>query len=96
MLPGPSENKEAVGQETGLPHPAGYEGEGAEPTEGDLIPQPAAPPRIRPEVRALAEELCVDCERIEGTGKNGSVTKADVRRAAGGSAAEGEQESDTP
>ena len=31
----------------------------------------------------LAEELGVDLSRVEGTGKNGKITKADVEAAAG-------------
>lgn len=42
-----------------------------------------------PKTRKLAEELGVDLEDIEGTGKEGRVTEEDVRAAAGGHGGDG-------
>lgn len=41
----------------------------------------ASQPRVRPDVRALSEELGVDLSRVTGTGKNGAITMQDVRAA---------------
>ena len=40
--------------------------------------------RAMPKARALARELGVDLEAVEGTGRNGSITVGDVRAAADG------------
>ncbi|MCA8929834.1 MAG: 2-oxo acid dehydrogenase subunit E2, partial [Alphaproteobacteria bacterium] len=40
--------------------------------------------RAAPAVRALAEELKVDLDRIEGTGPHGAILRADVQAAASG------------
>lgn len=73
----------------------GFAGEAADTgtVVGELEPQHAAPPvtaaaahaagvRATPAVRALARELGVDLAAVKGTGPDGAVTSADVRRAA--------------
>lgn len=64
-----------------LPGPSENKAEGQPAAEG--VGPESHVPRLRPEVRALADELCVDCAQIHGTGKGGTITKADVRKAAG-------------
>ncbi len=51
-------------------------------------PQPAAGPKGRaaPAVRALARELGVDLARVQPTGPDGSITRADVEKAAAAAA----------
>jgi pyruvate dehydrogenase E2 component (dihydrolipoamide acetyltransferase) len=46
------------------------------------VPLPAAPARVSPAARKAAEQLHVDLERVEGRGPGGSITLADVERAA--------------
>ena len=53
-------------------------------TEGQALrPSRESPVRATPLVRRLAQELHVDLGSLEGTGPQGRVTEADVRRAAG-------------
>lgn len=59
----------------------------AEPAPGP-VPPSAAPPavtraRISPAARKAAEELDIDLNSVEGRGPGGSITLADVERAAG-------------
>ncbi|AHH97536.1 hypothetical protein KALB_4172 [Kutzneria albida DSM 43870] len=57
-------------------------------TEPAQLPQPAAPrppcpPALAsPPVREYAKQLGVDLASVSGTGRNGAITRADVRRAA--------------
>jgi pyruvate dehydrogenase E2 component (dihydrolipoamide acetyltransferase) len=80
----------------------GFEGDAADTgtVVGELEPQraavavvSAAPPRAAvratPAVRALARELGVDLAAVRGTGPEGAITTADVRRAV--AAASGEE-----
>ena len=71
----------------------GFAGEAADTgtVVGELEPQRAAAPvaaapapavRATPAVRALARELGVDLTALQGTGPDGAITSADVRRAA--------------
>ncbi|MEW5879248.1 MAG: dihydrolipoamide acetyltransferase family protein [Pseudomonadota bacterium] len=72
----------------------GFAGEAADTgtVVGELEPQRAAAPtavpasaaavRATPAVRALARELGVDLTALQGTGPDGAITGADVRRAA--------------
>lgn len=53
------------------------------------MPPPAAPPagngrrvRVSPLARKLAAELGVDLDRVQGTGENGAITRADIEAAA--------------
>lgn len=82
----------------------GFEGEAADTgtVVGELEPQhPAAPVaaaaahraavRATPAVRALARELGVDLAALEGTGPDGAITSADVRRVAQARPAAGEE-----
>jgi pyruvate dehydrogenase E2 component (dihydrolipoamide acetyltransferase) len=72
---------------------AGYSGDEqpAEP-QPEAARQPAATPggdaytRSSPTVRKLADELGVDLNNVEGTGRRGRITEDDVRGAAGGAA----------
>ncbi len=52
------------------------------------VPPPAAPHRVRssPLARRLAAKLGIDLEGVVGTGQQGSVSEADVRRAAAAAA----------
>ena len=52
---------------------------------------PAAAVRATPAVRALARELGVDLAAVQGTGPDGAITGADVRRAAQAAPAFGEE-----
>ncbi|MCB7135633.1 dihydrolipoamide acetyltransferase family protein [Cellulosimicrobium marinum] len=57
-----------------LPNNPGFGGEGAPP-----VPDAARErPRSTPPVRALAKKLGVHVERVEGTGPDGLITRADV------------------
>jgi pyruvate dehydrogenase E2 component (dihydrolipoamide acetyltransferase) len=47
-------------------------------------PPPAARVRISPLAKSLAASLGVDIAKVQGTGPEGSITKADVERAAAG------------
>jgi pyruvate dehydrogenase E2 component (dihydrolipoamide acetyltransferase) len=53
-------------------------------TPPEPIPPPltGAPPHATPPVRHLAHRLGVDLAALQGTGRNGAVTRADVERAA--------------
>lgn len=52
--------------------------------EGQRSASPAKSPVATPspEVRALADELGIDVSTVTGTGKDGAITKTDVRKAA--------------
>jgi pyruvate dehydrogenase E2 component (dihydrolipoamide acetyltransferase) len=62
--------------------------------EGDDVPVGAAlvtfdvaggvPARATPPIRRLAKELGVDIDAVDGSGPQGRVVEADIRRAAGG------------
>ncbi|WKA55654.1 biotin/lipoyl-containing protein [Planococcus shixiaomingii] len=39
--------------------------------------------RVEPGLRKLAKELAVQLEMVNGTGRNGEITEADIRRVAG-------------
>jgi pyruvate dehydrogenase E2 component (dihydrolipoamide acetyltransferase) len=52
----------------------------ARPQQGE--PAHAGPPRVLPAVRALARKLDVDLNLVHATGPDGTVTRADVERAA--------------
>ncbi|MBH5398232.1 2-oxo acid dehydrogenase subunit E2 [Bradyrhizobium sp. CNPSo 4010] len=53
------------------------------PPAAGISPQPATgQPRVFPAVRALARKLDVDLETVEATGPGGTITRADVERAA--------------
>jgi 2-oxoisovalerate dehydrogenase E2 component (dihydrolipoyl transacylase) len=53
------------------------------PAKGISAERPARRPRqVFPAVRALARKLDVDLERVEATGPGGTITRADVERAA--------------
>lgn len=54
---------------------------GSRPDQGGRGSSPGTP-AVRPEVQALAEELGISVSDVTGTGKGGSITKADVRNAA--------------
>jgi pyruvate dehydrogenase E2 component (dihydrolipoamide acetyltransferase) len=70
---------------------------------GEELPEPGAPPvdpaavgkvQATPLVRKIAAELDVDLATVAGTGPGGRIVEADVRAAAGGTAArEGRRES---
>lgn len=61
-------------------------GEAAAPSSREERPAPPPPVAVRkvtsPLVRRLATDLGVDLGRVEGTGRRGTITQADVRRAA--------------
>lgn len=74
---------------------ASYSGD--EATESAAEPEPTAAPasssgpndaytRSSPSVRRLADELGVDLNTVEGTGRRGRITEDDVKAAAGGAA----------
>ena len=52
----------------------------ARPRSGE--PTHAGPPRVLPAVRALARKLEVDPASVHGSGPDGTITRADVERAA--------------
>jgi len=53
------------------------------PAEGISCERPAGqPPQVFPAVRALARKFDVDLESVEATGPGGTITRADVERAA--------------
>lgn len=61
----------------------------AMPPAAPAMPPPAAPPagdgrrvRVSPLARKLAAELGVDLDRVQGTGENGAITRADIEAAA--------------
>lgn len=72
---------------------AGYSGEEAEAEKPATKPTPKSGPggdaytRSSPSVRRLADELGVDLNAVEGTGRRGRITEDDVRAAAGGGGA---------
>ncbi|MEE4192884.1 MAG: dihydrolipoamide acetyltransferase family protein [Halieaceae bacterium] len=77
---------------------ANYSGEEA---AEEAAPAPAPAPksggndaytRSSPSVRKLADELGVDLNTVEGTGRRGRITEDDVRAAAGGGAAGGDED----
>jgi pyruvate dehydrogenase E2 component (dihydrolipoamide acetyltransferase) len=77
---------------------ASYSGEEA---AEEAAPAPAPAPksggndaytRSSPSVRKLADELGVDLNTVEGTGRRGRITEDDVRAAAGGGAAGGDED----
>ena len=53
----------------------------AGPAERDHGPQEAPEPKVSAHARKLAQEHGLDPEMIQGTGRDGTVTKADVERA---------------
>ncbi len=63
----------------------------AAPARADTAPAPAATGagrrRVSPVIRRLAEQLGVDLDGVTGSGRNGRITREDVERAAGNSAA---------
>jgi pyruvate dehydrogenase E2 component (dihydrolipoyllysine-residue acetyltransferase) len=68
----------------------------ADETPAAAAPAPSQEAKVRatPLVRRVANELGVDLAGVEGTGPQGRITEADVRRAAdGGAPAEGRRES---
>lgn len=54
---------------------------GSRPDQNGAGSQPGTP-TVRPEVQALADELGINLSTVSGTGKEGSITKFDVKRAA--------------
>jgi 2-oxoisovalerate dehydrogenase E2 component (dihydrolipoyl transacylase) len=52
------------------------------PAAGISSERPTAQPQVFPAVRALARKLDVDLASVEGTGPGGTITRADVERAA--------------
>lgn len=50
-------------------------------TQTSEVP-PKGPPAPRADVAALADELNIDLATITGSGKDGTITKTDVRKAA--------------
>lgn len=77
---------------------ASYSGEDAS-EEAAPAPTPApksggndAYTRSSPSVRKLADELGVDLNTVEGTGRRGRITEDDVRGAAGGGSAGGDED----
>lgn len=75
-----------VGEQAEAPEPAVAES-AQEPAAVEAAPEPAVAatvPSITPPVRHLAHQLGVDETALTGTGPSGSVTREDVRHAAGG------------
>ncbi len=71
-----------IARMTGTPadvpvEPAASGEDGAEPTDGTV-----GTPAIAPPIRHLAHQLGVEVEGLHGTGRHGSVTRADVEAAA--------------
>ncbi|WP_027575079.1 dihydrolipoamide acetyltransferase family protein [Bradyrhizobium sp. WSM1743] len=52
------------------------------PAAGISVERPTGQPHVFPAVRALARKLDVDLETVEATGPGGTITRADVERAA--------------
>jgi pyruvate dehydrogenase E2 component (dihydrolipoamide acetyltransferase) len=74
LVPAPPQPTEEVGvPETAAPSP---------PLE-EVAPIPMRPaPHILPPIRHLAQELGVDISKLTGSGREGAITREDVRRAA--------------
>jgi pyruvate dehydrogenase E2 component (dihydrolipoyllysine-residue acetyltransferase) len=65
------------------PSPLGKEEAPPVPTvQPILAPSPGGRPRVSPLARKRAEELGVDLTRVTATGESGSITAADIERAA--------------
>jgi len=47
-----------------------------------MSPEHLGEVKIRPDVYELADELNVDLSTVKGTGRDGQITKSDVRQAA--------------
>jgi 2-oxoisovalerate dehydrogenase E2 component (dihydrolipoyl transacylase) len=66
----------------------------AEPAQ--VAPEPEAPATVRvlakPPVRRLAKDLGINLARLRGSGPDGTITRDDVHRAAGGTTARSAQE----
>ena len=67
-------------------------GDGADRAPGDAAPEPTASP-MGPAARRLVAELGLDPAALEGTGKDGRVTKADVLRHLEAASASGQSSS---
>ncbi len=73
----------AEGPEADTGTVVGELGRAPQPREARPAPsEQAGPPRVLPAVRALARKLDVDLNLVQGSGPDGTVTRADVERAA--------------
>ncbi|GAB3521934.1 dihydrolipoamide acetyltransferase family protein [Arthrobacter monumenti] len=74
---------------------SGAQGSGAQ-ASGTTAAKPAERPRSTPPVRKLAKDLGVDLTQLEGTGKDGLITRQDVQGFADGGTAEPAQAGAAP
>lgn len=74
---------------------SGVQGSGA-PASSTTTAKPAERPRSTPPVRKLAKDMGVDLTQLEGTGKDGLITRQDVQAFADGGAAEPAQAGAAP
>jgi len=83
---------EGAEQDTGTV--VGELGSGGHPPAAGISPErpTAQQPQVFPAVRALARKLDVDLESVEATGPGGTITRADVERAAKSISAAGSAE----
>ncbi|MDR2374641.1 MAG: 2-oxo acid dehydrogenase subunit E2 [Bifidobacteriaceae bacterium] len=77
----------AAAAPTGARHRDGGPHTAAAPTDSAGV---AARPKAKPPVRALARQRGIGLEAVTPSGPGGTITRADVERAAGGRAADGE------